>query len=668
MRNNNFKNVIAGNDIYSWLIAAMALITPLIVIPQLNDAFTLPKMVFIRSVLMVIIFIWLYRSVQKGFYWRHTKLDLPVAAFMAAAILATIFSTDIRLSLFGHYKRYEDIITLLTYSLLFFSSTQTLKSKKQQDLVINSLLFSAAMVSLYALAQYFGYNLWRHSGDFNRASSTLGNPVFLGSYLVLLFPLSWSRFFHSSGGKSQWLNLLPLLVMAAAILVTFSRSAWMATIIAAIYFIMVTAKILWRRRLRVVILIITIAALGAFIGFTQVPSRNYSIGERALSSFDVSQGTVKTRLILWKTTLALIVKRPLTGYGPDSLSQQYPKYLPIEYRAIERAARIDKAHNDILQVAATTGLLGVATYLMVIFVFMYMALGNVGLKTTEDIDRAALVSGLIGYLVTIQFSFSQLEVSTLFWLLLAVFAAGRGETTVEPLKFSKRLGVSVAIVWLGASVWVIIFSMVKPMVADYHMRSGLSAESKHDLSRAQYEYKQAVKFSPNRSIYLSRLARAEHLRAVSGTNIDLKAVKEALTYYERAQSIDPYDAVIYTDLGSLYTVLGQDNSQFNALAIAAYKRSLRLDPFSVDAYMDIAVAYKQKGDYQKAIEALRTALRYGPKNGNAYYNLALIYQDQGRIKLASFNAVEAVKLSPSDKKIKILQEKLAHRLLSTQAN
>lgn len=665
-------NKMSGNNFLSWLLAAMALITPLIVVPQLNDAFTLPKMLFIRSVLIVIIFVWLLKGVLKGFSWRHSKFDVPVAMFTAAAVLATIFSTDLRLSLFGHYKRYEDIITLVTYSLLFFSGTQILKSDKQRSRIVNALLISAVIVSIYALAQYLGFNFWQHSGDINRASSTLGNPVFLGSYLVLVFPLFWAGLFRITGGKRQWLNLLPLVIVAAAILVTFSRSAWLATIVAAIYFIIVTAKTLWNQRVKVVALVISLFIVAVFVSFVRVPGRNYSFSERTLSALNTGQGTVRTRLILWETTAALINKRPLIGYGPDSLSQQYPKYLPIEYRVIERAARIDKAHNDILQVAATTGLLGVSAYLAIIFIFIYMAFGGADSRTSKDIDRAALTSGLLGYLVAIQFSFSQLEVSALFWLLLAMFATGPSEINQNVPrslpKYLKRLGVGMAAIWLAVSVWVIIFIIVKPAVADYHFKSGLSAESRQDLSRAQNEYQWAVKFSPNRPVYLSRLARVEHLKAVSEPRVDLKMVKEALRYYDKAQKIDPYDAVLYTDIGSLYTVLGQSNSQFNTLAIAAFKRSLELDPFSAAAYMDIAVAYKQQGDYEKAINALKLALRYGPKSGNAYYNLALIYEEQGRIKLASFSAGKAVKLSPSDKKIRTLQEKLAGQLPSSPKN
>ena len=80
-------------------------------------------------------------------------------------------------------------------------------------------------------------------------------------------------------------------------------------------------------------------------------------------STDIAQ-----RIGIWSDTLRLIASRPLLGYGPDTFGLVYPRFQSAEW--VLGYVQIDKAHSELLQVAATQGLVGLAIYLWIAAVFM----------------------------------------------------------------------------------------------------------------------------------------------------------------------------------------------------------------------------------------------------------------------------------------------------------
>lgn len=647
------------NEILSWMLATLALVGPLIVVPQLYDSFTLPKVLFIRALVGLIMAVWLLKSLKSGFSWRRSHLGLPMAAFMTAATVATLFSINQKLSVFGQYKRYEDIVTLVGYGLVFFAAIQILDTEKRRRRLILALIISATAVAGYGIAQYFGFEIWRQSGDPDRASSTIGNAVFLGSFLVLILPLAVSRLLAGLNDgeslKKIILFLFTSLIIFGGIIVTFSRAAWLGAAVSSLLFLKLK-EVNWRRVLPVIIAVFLIFVI---VSIMESERRSYTVTNRLASSLNLQEGTVRTRIIFWKTTLYLITKRPLLGYGPDTMGQVYPQYLPLEARAIERAAKIDKAHNDVLQTAATVGLLGAAVYLIIILTFFYGAVIKKNEKQ-NSLTFLGLTTGALAYFLAVQFSFSQVEVATIFWLVVGTavsYQAGDRRHILLP-KFGL-IALSTALII--AVPLILNKTVIKPAVADWHFQSALRAEESGDLSKALKKFDRATKINPNREVYLSRQGRAQQAAAVSGSKIDLSMAKKSLGSYEAAEKLNPYSAVLYTDIGSLYTVLGRIIPEANDLAIKAYNRSIALDPFASETYLNAAVAYAQKGEKFEAIEQLKLAVAYDSSNDKAYYNLALVYESQGLIKEARKYAEKAAKLNSRRRGIKTLLERLRNQ-------
>lgn len=80
-------------------------------------------------------------------------------------------------------------------------------------------------------------------------------------------------------------------------------------------------------------------------------------------------------------------------------------------------AVVDKAHNEFLQVAATTGLLGLAAYIWVFVSYFRHSYRSGGW------ELLALSGGVLAYILQLQTAFTTIATGVTFWAILGVSVA-----------------------------------------------------------------------------------------------------------------------------------------------------------------------------------------------------------------------------------------------------
>ena len=164
-----------------------------------------------------------------------------------------------------------------------------------------------------------------------RATGLWNNPNRTGLFLAFLLPILLAGTTEGQTSSCRW--TVPfyrglIFLTIPALLFTYSRTAWVAALVALVFY--------WGRgekaKLRRLVLIICL--LMAFI-----PSVADRVGENPLQS-----ETVRYRFRIWQETWALVEKYPLTGGGSRKL------------QTILGPLRADHAHNHYLQLAAEKGL------------------------------------------------------------------------------------------------------------------------------------------------------------------------------------------------------------------------------------------------------------------------------------------------------------------------
>jgi O-antigen ligase len=253
-----------------------------------------------------------------------------------------------------------------------------------------------------------------------RINGTLSIYMTFAGILMLTATLALALLLLTSRQRmASW--LVPcLLLLTAALAMTQTRGAWLGLGVGA-------ALILGSRR-RAWLLVLPMAALAVFL---LAPS---AVKDRMRSITDPQDVTALERLYMWGSGLQIMRDHPITGVGMNGVSQVYPAYK--DPRALRE--RRGHLHNNVMQVAAERGLLGLACWLW-IWVAFYRYAWNIYVGLPPGLgDAKALIVGSVASVTAFhvaglsEYTFGDSEVIMVVYFLMALpFLARRPDLIPE---------------------------------------------------------------------------------------------------------------------------------------------------------------------------------------------------------------------------------------------
>jgi O-antigen ligase len=383
---------------------------------SMQDFFYGPRAQFLLAFVCLFLILWSGKAWQLGSYGhRNQGMDGPLLALLAVWFLSAAWAGD-RTAFWGEVRRAEGFFTLFSYLALFLFAQDFLGEPIWRRRALLALLFGGALVSLYALLQAAGLEILPRDSiraDWNIIFATIGNPIFLGSYLLLLLPLPLTFF---SGG-SRWgkgLAFALVVLFFVTILLTSSRGAWLGLAVLVLVFLLGERN----RRLQLLALgtmLVIFLVLVLFASFAGTTFWN-----RFTAAFsDSTSNTLLQRLYTWRTAWPTIFQQPILGWGPDRFGDAFPQNTLEGQEIFNGLVYVDKAHMDLLQVTVTTGLVGLFLYLLFLGRFLQLALRR---GKVDNLAHYAL-PGLLGYWVSLQLSFSTVSVAPFFWVIMGLTLA-----------------------------------------------------------------------------------------------------------------------------------------------------------------------------------------------------------------------------------------------------
>lgn len=327
----------------------------LFVIPFINITNTLGLSLLI-GVAFLIHFLW-----QRKFYLPQNPLKAPLFLFGLVIFIAALTSVTPQ----------ESIKQLLFYMTAFIISGVIIFSIKDQiqlNELIYILTFSALIVSLYGIYQYFlgaeagsGWVDVKLNPDLKtRVYSTLENPNILAEYLVLILPLSVAGLWNEKNKFRQLLYIISIGLGALCLIFTFSRGGWVGFALALGIFIFI-------REPKLLIPLMVIALISLFFVPDVILTRLSSIG-----SFEDTSNAY--RLSVWQASFSMIQYYGVTGVGLGYAASlyTYPKFMLAGIKAAH-------AHNIFLQLTIELGFVGIFIFLWLI-IKLYQLAANIILK------------------------------------------------------------------------------------------------------------------------------------------------------------------------------------------------------------------------------------------------------------------------------------------------
>ena len=417
-------------------VAKVTVILALSVIPAVfvplggtTDHFYLPKVA--AMIILALSFLAVLAINKIRFKDIVQKDRINISLFIYFILLAaSVYAAENKVfAIIGVPGRWEGLVTITLYMFLFITARLYLVPDEG---LFKIILVTAIIVSIYGILQTMNFDpfprdVLRENWS-KRAFSTMGNPNFLGSYIVLIIPTT--IFFYIINKNITGLTAYAILFYC--LLSTGTRGAWLGTIasimaFAAIHYMYFRySKGEFTRYIILLVITILLLALynfnteGAFI------DRFLSIARDAnefLTKGDRADYSGANRGFIWKRVAELIKKRPLTGYGIENLGEAFKKYYTQDMIELWNEVRyLDKAHNEYLHIAVTSGIPSLLVYLT--FISQIILKGLFRLKNCKT--ALLILSSVIGYMTAAFFNISVVSVAYVYWIFLGLLAGSNG--------------------------------------------------------------------------------------------------------------------------------------------------------------------------------------------------------------------------------------------------
>jgi hypothetical protein len=516
-----------------YLPAAIALALPTAFIPNLVDEFILPRSSLVIAGACLGAGVALLTPGGQGL----GRLRWPILAAAAAALVAFVFSISWPLSFAGSYSRYESIPVRLAYLGLLAVPVWLVREPRSRDWVMPAFVFGTAVACIEALAQVALNVGFRPDGN-------LGNANLLGALIAMAAPLAIARGWR--GGRFMVAWWLGVAVMAGGLVATTSRSGALGAIAGGLTVLVFALK--GRSAVRAAVAS-TAAMLAALVVVMVSPLRL------------LNDDPAPLRLHLWQDALHMIAARPLTGWGEDATGLAFGRYLSGDWST---GVTFDRVHSGPLDLAATQGLLGLATTGLVLAILFHGAW-----RWRFGTDVGALAAACAGYTVWVLFNFDWAPATGAFWLLAGTAwsavraaespalntSASEAPAMQSPAVWRTGVAVFLALLAIGlgafpilADAWyrqgrVELSVVVDPLQARYHWALGQGLVAQGSVARGVDEMRRAAELGETEPSLYVELGDSE---AQLGRSAD------ARTHYLRALEIDPY----YSPARQRLTALG----------------------------------------------------------------------------------------------------------------
>lgn len=580
----------------TWFVfLALTIATPIILSSHNSELFEVPKMLFVYLLATILFTTVVIKFIsEKRIISPKNPIVYSLMALLAVTALSTFFSIDNFTSIFGYPSRLNGgLLSLIAYFVVFTTAIIAL-TKLQAKKLLAAMVITAFFVSLYGIPGHFGFDptceflfqrptsaCWQK--EFNPAQrifSTLGQPNWFASFLILTLPLSVAFLSFSRKIEHKVLFTIFTLTILLALIFTNSRSGFVGASIAILALILLLGKKFITQNKRVLLPLLAVAIVTLVLFGSSFITR---FKELAAGKAAGGTETSTLRLIVWQGAIDIFTKNPLLGTGPETFAYSYQKYRPLEHnKTTEWNFFYNKAHNEFLNYLANIGILGFILYLTFLFFVVKNLLQIAKYAESETATLAkAILAALIGYHVAIFFGFSTVSTQLYMFLALAcVLILGGIQLKTIPLKIKTNIRYALLIITLLSGIWL------ATLVTRLYMADVLQSEGSWDSANF---------ITPGKNpFYLSGSAYSKAL---------IEQIEPAEKEAAAAFKLAPNNFIVVRKVTNTYILLSQfEKAQQTGLKLQ------ELAPRDPQTYLTMAQIESAAQNYPKALEYTQKAL------------------------------------------------------------
>ena len=396
-----------------FILILLTSLTPLVLFDKLPFPFITEKTLYFRLLVDILLIVWAIVAFKNsGYLPRKTPLNIALLVLGIVTLLTAILGHDFQSSFWSGLERMEGFVGLFHALIFFLVLSNSLKKTEQwHTLFLTSCGVACVCVGVGIFKEF---ELIK-GGE--RLFSSLGNPTYLGLYLILHLFLAGFVLLNASA-KIRNVCFLMIPVLLLGVILTQSRSAFLGLLMGGFVVIIfmvfsknIAPKIRWGFGGLLV-------ALGLIITLLWNAKNTEFVENSVFLSRVVKVASSKTtgvsRLNNWKIAYEGFKEKPILGWGQENYQYVFAKhFLPQMY---DDAPWYDRSHNFLLDWLVSGGILGLMSFL---FPFGLMLWFTVRSDKFSSIQKGLFVGFIVAYFTNNFFGFDSLMGTITVFMVLA---------------------------------------------------------------------------------------------------------------------------------------------------------------------------------------------------------------------------------------------------------
>ncbi len=576
------------NQTLKYLLLGFVVLFPSFLLTNLASFFDLPKVMLLSFVVLLSLVIWAVKIFNDGKITFNVSVsDLPLLLLALAYVVSGVLRTPNKMEAFA----IPGTVTIIVGGFLVYFLAKTVFKGEKENYAL-ALFLSGVLASLISIFAFTGL---------------------LASIPQLPAVLRDANFSAVGGKLPEVILLVSLLPIGVSM--AFSEKDKFRKM----FFFLASA----------------IVALSSILSIYQMlPGRP---GAPVIVDMQTS----------WSVAIDTLKASPLFGIGPANYLSAFTKYLPLSYNSTELwANRFFSASSYVLTLVTEVGILGLAAFVFALFTMVKGVFKNIrnfnpsSIKTDAGYSLSLILVALA--LLTLP---ANIVVLVLFFLIAALNTQDH-EVTMNLSATAVRNGgefaskipaIVVSLILVLLTVYPTVVG-VKVFKGELHYKKAIDAILSNNAKLAYDELRAAISTNSQVDRYhatfdqldlaLARgLAQKKDITDADKNTI-AQLVQQSIAEAKAAVALNPQRSANWELLARTYQSIipfaqGADN-----FTIVSFNQAIALDPISPNLRIAQGGVYYALGKYDDAINAFGLAVTAKPDLANAHYNLALAYNQK----------------------------------------
>ncbi len=354
-------NLIA--DVALWLI----LLLPVTIYVDITYPFNFGRLLlFMFWLTLLMIGAMLTNRWQFASAWWRSPILWMFLVWLGAATISLLAGVQWSRSFWGSISRGDGLLFFISLWVFLLLLLLVVKERTRWLKLLAVMSWVGTLSAIFSITQWLGFSWIYRLASGVRIGGLMGNPIFLGTLLLLTGFLTVYFFLHARGRTQRIIYFLAAILQLVALLLTASRGPLLGLVVGGLIlmigsWLIYKKSISWPQAWRLpagkrwnklwwgIVPVVIIMIVGW---------QERTVWLR-LIQFDLQSDTIKSRLLAWSTLWDAVAAHPWWGWGLENVQAAFNSFYRPGLASLGIAETVyDRAHNLLLDHLVTTGWIG----------------------------------------------------------------------------------------------------------------------------------------------------------------------------------------------------------------------------------------------------------------------------------------------------------------------